>query len=180
METEIEVKILDVNVLEIKERLKVLGAKFISERNMKRKVYDFNPPKDNSWIRLRDNGKSVTLTIKEIENDDIDGTKELEVTVDDFNKTDIILQKLGFYYKRHEENKRISYSLDGVDVEIDSWPEIPTYVEIEGKSVKAVEGIVKKLGYAMGDTTAINTIKVYKKYGLDLTSKKDWRLHSSK
>lgn len=175
MDTEIEVKILDINVEEIKEKLKVLGAKILKERNMRRYVYDLIPKKDNSWIRLRDNSDFVTLTIKEINNDDIDGTKELEIKVSSFDKTDEILRNLGYEYKRYEENKRISYNLDGVDVEIDFWPEIPAYVEIEGKTAEDVKRVVEKMGFKIEDTTSINTMKVYNKYGLDLNSKKEWK-----
>ncbi|MFW3146782.1 MAG: hypothetical protein ACMUIE_08230 [Thermoplasmatota archaeon] len=39
-------------------------------------------------------------------NKNIDGTKELEVEVDDFDKTNLILEKLGYIHKGYQENKR--------------------------------------------------------------------------
>lgn len=173
METEFEVKILDINVEAIKKKLESLGAKKIMDRNMRRYVYDIGQKGSNKWIRLRDQGDKTTLTIKEIHNDEIDGTKEAEVTVADFDKTNIILIKLGFQPKAYQENKRISYELDGVQIEIDFWPKIPPYLEIEGKNAEEIERVVKKLGFNMSQTTSINTDYVYEKYGLNIYDYKE-------
>ncbi len=170
MEQEFETKILDIDVDKILDKLASLGAKKINEKNFKRYVYDFNPKKENSWIRLRTDGQVTTLTVKEIENDEIEGTKELEIAVSDFDKTNLLLEKFGFKPKGYQENKRISYELDSVEVEIDYWPKIPAYLEIEGRSKKEVETIVRKLGFDLSQTTSANTIKIYKKYGIDLES----------
>jgi adenylate cyclase, class 2 len=170
MKTELEVKILDINIPEIISKLEALGAKKIDEKEQKRFVYDFVPKKDNSWIRLRTDGKTTTLAIKEIQNDSIDGTKEIEIVVDDFEKTNLLLETLGYSYKSYQENKRISYVFHGVEIEIDSWPQIPPYLEVEGKSIEEVEKVVALLGYTMDQTTSINTTKVYKKYGIDIGS----------
>jgi adenylate cyclase, class 2 len=173
MITEYETKILEINVDEIIAKLESLGAKKINEKEQKRFVYNFTPKKENSWVRLRTDGKTTTLTIKEIQNDQIDGTKEIEIKVNDFEKTNLLLEKLGYTYNGYQENKRLSYVLNKVEVEIDFWPLIPPYLEVEGKSAKEVEKIIKLLGFEMSQTTSINTIKVYKKYGIDLESIKE-------
>lgn len=79
------------------------------------------------------------------------------------------MEKLGYKHKAYQENKRISYLLDGVEIEIDFWSLIPPYLEVEGKSIQEVELMVEKLGYNMEQTTSINTKKVYEKYEVDLT-----------
>ena len=173
MQTEFEVKILGIDVDKIISKLNTLGAKKIGEKMQKRFVYDFNPKKENYWIRLRTNAEKTTLTIKEIKNDKIDGTKELEISVDDFEKTNLFLEKLGYIAKGYQENKRISYILDNVEIEIDFWPQIPPYLEIEGKSVAEVQRIVKQLGFGVSQVTSMNTMDVYKKYGIDLDSIKE-------
>jgi adenylate cyclase, class 2 len=173
MDTEFEVKILDIDVANIISKLESLGAKKIKEKEQKRYVYDFSPKKENSWVRLRTDGEKTTLTIKEIENHKIDGTKEIEIFVDDFQKTNLFLEKLGYFNKGYQENKRISYILNDVEIEIDFWPRIPPYLEIEGKSIEEVENIVKLLGYKISQTTSINTTDVYKKYRIDIENIKD-------
>ncbi len=173
MEIEFEVKILDIDVEEIKKKLKSIGAKKDMERNMRRYVYDLKTKDTDAWIRLRDQGDRVTLTIKEIHNDNIDGTKEVEIVVDDFDKTHLLLSKLGFIPKAYQENRRISYTFDDVEIEIDFWPKIPPYLEIEGKSIKDVEKAVKLLGFEMSQTTSINTDYAYEKYGLNIYDYKE-------
>jgi len=172
METEFETKILDVDVALMKQLLEEIGATFVKEKFQQRYVYDFTPVNPNSWVRLRTDGNKTTLTIKEIHSDDVDGTKELEIIIDNFEIMHLLLEKLGYTARAYQENKRTSYTLGGVDIEIDEWPMIPAYIEIEGKNYMEVEGIVKILGYNMSQTIAINTKKVYAKYGIDLDKEK--------
>ena len=172
MPTEYEVRILDIDVEHIKKKLQEIKATFIAGRNMRRYVYLLE--KDDSvkhkWLRLRDNGEKVTLAVKEIRDDTITGTQETEVVVNDFEMTNKILISLGFKTRAYEENKRISYILDDVEIEIDTWPKIPAYVEIEWKSAEDVQRIVELLGFKMSDTTAMNTYDVYMKYGIDIST----------
>lgn len=174
MDTEYEVKILDVDVEKIKKKLGEIGAKKYLEREMRRYVYDIDPQDQSRWIRLRDNGEKTTLTIKKIENDGIDGTKEAEVIVNDFNKANLLLNELGFFHKAYQENKRISYRLDGVKIEIDFWPKIPPYVEIESESQEETERVVKMLGYELTQTTSMGVTKVYaERYGINIHDYKE-------
>lgn len=173
MDTEYEIKILDIDVDEVKKKLESLGAKLYLERSMRRYVYDFHPKKKDCWIRLRDNGERKTLTIKEIQKDTIDGTKEIEVTVDDFEKTNLLLNKLGYFHKAYQKNRRISYRLDNVKIEIDSWPKIPPYLEIEADSEEEVYKVVALLGFKKSQTTSIGVKKVFTHYGIDIDSFKE-------
>ncbi|MFA4946726.1 MAG: CYTH domain-containing protein [Candidatus Micrarchaeia archaeon] len=179
MKIEFEVKILDVNVEEVKERLQQTGAVKLAERSMRRFVY-FNPDKDWLWLRLRDDGEKTTLTVKEHSHAGIDGTKELEVTVGDFEDARRLLEKIGFQPQAYQENKRVSYSLDGCGVEIDYWPRIPPYVEVEGPTAADVLRVVKLLGFTEADTTAIDVARVYARYNLDLHAFKELKFTSEK
>jgi adenylate cyclase class 2 len=78
------------------------------------------------------------------------------------------LKKLGIEPKSYQENRRTSFSLDECDIEIDEWPKIPPYLEIEGPEKMAVENMAARLGFAPEQLTSINTVGVYEKYGLDL------------
>ena len=131
-------------------------------------MYDFNPISPNKWIRLRTNGTKTTLTIKKIESDKIDGTKELEIVVDDFETTNELLKELGYSPKGFQENKRIKYDLNGVEIDIDSWPKIPTYLEIEGKSEEQVYNTLELLGIPKDKSTSLDVQRIYKNYGIDL------------
>ena len=66
MHTEFEARVLDINKELVIKKLEELGAKKVAEFDYKRRVYNFNPPTDHKWIRLRTDGRKTTLTIKKI------------------------------------------------------------------------------------------------------------------
>ena len=94
MHTEYEVRVLEIDVDSIKEKLESVAAEFCFDKLQKRYVYDFIPKVDSKWIRLRTNGEKTTLTIKNLVSSSIDGTQELEVEVDNFERTNLILKEL--------------------------------------------------------------------------------------
>lgn len=168
MNIEYEIKILNIDTKDFLEKLKNLDAILNFDLLQRRYVYDFNPKVNNKWIRLRTNGKKTTLTIKDISKKTIDGTKELEIEVSDFEKTNSILKELGYTPKGYQENRRIQYNLNGVEIDIDYWPLIPTYVEIEGNSEQEVYDTLKLLGYTKEDITTNDVESIYLDYGYNL------------
>ena len=134
--TEFEVRVLEIDHDKLVKKLENLGAELQFDALQERMVYDLKPKQENKWIRLRTNGKTTTLTIKDLEAKTIDGTKELEIEVSDFNTANEILETLGFKNRGFQQNKRTQYILDGVEVDLDKWPLIPEYLEIEGKNTK--------------------------------------------
>lgn len=106
MNTEYEVRVLEINHDEMVKKLENLGAELKFEAFQQRYVYDLKPKQDNKWIRLRTNGNKTTLTIKDLQTKTIDGTKELEIIVDDFDKTNQILEELGYKNRGFQQNKR--------------------------------------------------------------------------
>ena len=174
MHIEIEERILDIDVNKYISKLEFLGATKVGEWNQKRYVYDFNPKRENEWIRLRDNGKEVTLAYKNVERDSIDGTKELEVKVSSFEETAQLLKVLGYIPKAYQENKRIRYYLNNVEVDIDVWPLIPAYLEIEGNTIEEVKKIEGLLDVDKEKITTLNCQDIYSKiYGIDIDSIKE-------
>ncbi len=169
MKTEYEVRIIEINKEEVIERLEKLGATKVGEFNYRRYVYDFNPAQYEKWIRLRTDGKQTTLTIKEITDYGIEGTKETEIEVSDFDITNEILEKLGYVARGYQENNRIRYMLDNVEIDIDTWPSIPTYLEIEGKCSQDVVETIEKLGLKKGEVVSLDVQSMFeKKYNIDL------------
>lgn len=174
MHTEIEERILEIDKEEIIKKLELLGANKVGDWHQKRYVYDFNPKRDSEWIRLRSNGIETTLTYKNVEENSIDGTKELEIIVSSFEDTDKMLNILGYKAKAFQENKRIRYILNDVEIDIDSWPLIPTYLEIEGKSSIEIKKIEELLGINKDKITNLNCQDIYKEiYGIDVDKIKE-------
>ena len=160
-ENEYEVRLLDINKEEFIEKIEKCGAKYVDTYNQKRFVYDFKPKADNKWIRLRNNGKKTTLTIKEVVDYSIGGTKELEIEVSDMEKTDLILQELGYSKRSVQENIRERYTLDDVEIDIDTWPHLNTFVEFEGNSEEAVLNVLRLLNIDKSSITTMDVQSIY-------------------
>ena len=174
MKTEYEIRILEINQDEMIKKLETLGATKKGEFEQKRYVYDLKPVQNGKWIRLRTNGKKTTLAYKDIVSDTIDGTKEVEFEVSSISDAEEFLNKIGFNYRSLQENKRIQYILDGVEIDIDTWPMIPTYMEIEGESEEKVNKMIEKLDVDKSKITALNCDDIYRNiYNIDISGIKE-------
>lgn len=168
LHTEYEVRVLNIKKEKIIKKLEELHAEFQWDLIQKRYVYDFIPNIESKWIRLRTNGKKTTLTIKNLVSSEIDGTQELEIEVDNFERCNLILKELGYVPKGYQENRRRQYLLNGVEVDIDSWPLIPDYLEIEGPSEEAVYNALESLGFKREDATSRDVEGIFLDYGYNL------------
>ena len=168
LHTEYEVRVLNIKKEKIIKKLEELHAEFQWDLIQKRYVYDFIPNIESKWIRLRTNGMKTTLTIKNLVSSEIDGTQELEIEVDNFERCNLILKELGYVPKGYQENRRRQYLLNGVEVDIDSWPLIPDYLEIEGPSEEAVYNALESLGFKREDATSRDVEGIFLDYGHNL------------
>lgn len=155
MQTEIEAKFLDVNHDEVREKLKSLGAKQEQPlREMRRKNFDFADKrleKVGGWIRVRDEGDKITLAYKQLDHRGLDGTKEVSVDVSSFEDTCALLERTGLEQQSYQETKRESWVLDGVQIELDEWPWIKPFIEIEAPDENQLHAVAEKLGFDMKD-----------------------------
>ena len=169
MAIEYEVRILEISIDNMISRLEKLGSFVVGTYHQKRYVYDYNPAQKGRWIRLRTNGEQTTLTLKEIKSLRIDGTQELEIIVSDFDETNSILNKLGYMPRSFQENFRIEYRLGAITFDIDIWPAIPAYLEIEGDCEQTVLKAVEMLGCSTNGYTTKNIDTIYNDmYGIVL------------
>ena len=94
---------------------------------------------------------------------------ELEIVVSDFEETNRILEKLGYLPRTYQENFCIEYLLNGIKFDIDIWPKIPPYMEIEGESEQAVLGAISMLGMSYEEFTTRDVDSIYNDvYGISL------------
>jgi adenylate cyclase class 2 len=165
---EIEVKILEINVPEVVKRLEALGAKKVLDTVQEIIIYDNaeGTLSKGQLLRLRKNGEVIELTYKKrISKEGTKISDEKEVHVSDFETTRKILQGIGLKEVRKTTKHRISYHLHGVGFEIDTYPGIPTFLEIETEDEKLLEEYVKKLGFTMKDAKPWTGKDVFKHYG---------------
>lgn len=120
------------------------------------------------WIRVRQTGDKTTIAVKHIlaNNDtNIQQMLETEIEVSNIKEANNLLEALGFSYKSYQEKERITYVFENYEIDIDTWPGIPTYFEIEGKSEDDLAKILNKLGYSFNDAISCTADEVYQKYG---------------
>ena len=166
-------KFLEVDPKAMEKKLLGLGAVKKYDRIFKDRVFDFPGwplDKNKAWLRLRDKGDKITLSFKQRFGESTTGDagmEEVEIKVDDFEKTTLILEKLGMEQKFNEEKKRVHFELDGVDVDIDTWPLMPSYLEIEGKDWGEVEAVAKKLGLDWEKRRTTGAMQFYREYGIE-------------
>jgi adenylate cyclase class 2 len=168
METEIEAKFLEINKKEIRKKLKTIGAKRIHpEVLMKRKCFDYPDRrlyKKGAWIRVRDEDNKITLSYKQLLNRTIYGTKEITVEVGDFEKMCYLFLLLGFQEKTYQETKREKWIYKKTEITIDTWPWIPSFLEIEGSNKKIVKSISQKLNMDWKNVLHGSVETAYQKY----------------
>ena len=168
--------------LELENIIKVdnLTSLFEKENRLeilnKKELIDFLKKFHNNskkWIRLRKTNKKTTLTVKHILEDNgtnIQQMMETEMVVPSMEVANDFLKALGFSYKSYQEKRRISYILNKHQIDIDTWPGLPTYMEIEGESEEDIQAILNLLGYSMKDTVSCTVDEIYKKIGIDSLS----------
>jgi len=78
---ESELRAFDIDATKVRHSIKLLGAEAKGLLQFKRAVLDVVPVNPNKWIRVRTDGKTTTLAIKERIARTVDGTGEVEVEV---------------------------------------------------------------------------------------------------
>ena len=171
MQTEYEATFAPVEKDEMRERLRACGAVLVRAEFLQRRVnfhLPENSPVEEGWLRVRDEGDRVTMSIKSVaQNVSIDGQKELCLTVDDFEKAKEFLTELGCCPKAYQETKREVWKLRDVEICIDEWPWLPPFVEIEGLAEAEVRAVSETLGFVWSEAIfgAVD-VQYAKKYGV--------------
>ncbi|WP_148588854.1 class IV adenylate cyclase [Streptomyces sp. WAC01526] len=145
---EYEAKFLEIDVDALRDHLKAAGAEQVFPKTLfTRLIFENDSVQGEQWLRLRDEGGKTTLTLKQVTDaTHINGTTEIEVEVSDLEKTAELLKALGLRQVRYQQNYREEWQLDGVTYDLDTWPDLPTFVEVEGSSEQAVRAAVVELG----------------------------------
>ena len=95
--------------------------------------------------------------------------KEICLTVDSYEEALNFVKAIGLKPKAEQETYREEWRLDDVEIDIDTWPWIPSFVEIEGPSEASVKEVAAKLGFKMDDALFGSVDQVYNLY-YDVTS----------
>jgi len=86
MNTEFEATFIDIDVDKVRQKLKQLNATLLKPETLMKRVV-FEPPQyiEGGWLRVRDEGDKITLSVKQVTGTQIDDQKEVELIIHDFD-----------------------------------------------------------------------------------------------
>jgi adenylate cyclase class 2 len=165
---EIEVKILEIDVEEIDKKLKKIGAEKVFEGEIVSIYFDFSDrllEKGGKILRLRQKGAESILTYKElISKDEAKIMDEYELTIDDFELIKRIFEGIGLSPLYEFNKHRTTYKLNQTHFEIDKYPDIPAFLEIETPDLNTINEMVSKLGFSREEVNSYSIKDVLKYY----------------
>ncbi|MDI9355060.1 MAG: CYTH domain-containing protein [Cyanobium sp. MAG06] len=118
---EIEYSLMGIDKKDIRDKLYSLSAtKVYDEYLQKRAVFMIEPNSDHRFIRVRQEYDKVTVTYKNKTSNNF--AKELEIIVNDFDKTVEIFKLAGKEQEQYIENYREKYIYNDLEIVIDTYP----------------------------------------------------------
>jgi adenylate cyclase, class 2 len=172
---EYEVRFLDIDKESIINKAIGQGYSDQGEKFLRETIFydkDLKWRDENKYARLRTYGGKTKLTYKHIKSDTVDGAEEIEFEVSDESSAMSFLLKLNLIAFRTQEKKRRTLTKGDVTLDIDTWPTIPTYLEIEGKSEEDVRAAANELGFDYTKASFLDARKIIESYGVDVSAMK--------
>lgn len=175
---EMELRIIKINVDEIKHKLKEIKAIKVKEEYQINDIYDFPDRRllnNKGYARIRiveDNLNKLTVnyitTKKLLSQEKYKVMEEHETTIEDATQGASIFQTLGLELvqsiKKHRESYKYKNSLVEIDINDENFCPFP-YIEIESTSEEEIKEIVSLLGYTMEDTTSKTIFEILNQEG---------------
>ena len=165
---EIEAKFLKINKGDLIKKLRGLSARDLGEDFLRERIfYDAEGKwqiEGKTFVRIRETKNGARLTYKNLESPSATGTEEIEFGIENADKAKDFILALGLKLHRFQEKRRRTFKLDDVIVDIDSWPGVPPYVELEGPSEAAIQNAAKALGFDWPEAVFANSRMVLEKY----------------
>ncbi len=168
-----EIKVLDVDIEQLVEKLDEIGAKKVYDDE--RTIITLDTPermflnKRDKLIRITDEGNiKVTMHVNQSKPEIKEGikfkTSRLKETMDFFHE-------LGLDSISKVKAKRISYELGKIDFDIDKFPVIPAFLEIDMEFLEEegykLDELLKKLGLENNKIVVMGTEDIHNLYGKD-------------
>ncbi len=137
---EIETKVLDVDVVKVAKRLEELGATKVLDTRFS--VDWFRPlgTQDNEcpwFLRIRsDSSGKIEATWKSHRTFQGATSKhqEINLAINDHKALAKLFEAIGLEKYAHQEKNRLSWTYQDWRFDLDQYPNIPAWLEIEGKS----------------------------------------------
>ena len=106
--------------------------------------------------------------VYEKNNDSIQKVKEVELNVSSIDEMNLFLENIGIVRRNYQEKKRTSYKYKDASIEIDEWPLLEAYMEIECDSNETIKEILDLLDLNDHEIVSLNTQELYKRKGINI------------
>jgi adenylate cyclase, class 2 len=169
LQIEFEVIFWPVDHKAIRARLRELGATEVRKEYTQER-YNFYTPKNTprEWVRVRTDGPRTTLALKRREEVGLQGQRQIEIDVLDFEGTVELLRETGLKEMAYQVAKREIWHLEGCDVDFDTWPHLEPLLKIEGISEASIKNCAEKLGLNWSEARYQTVADLYQeKYGTE-------------
>lgn len=145
---EIEGKILNININDLKKKLKLKKARRVHKMMLYRRYVFHLMNGMVGYIRTREENKIVTITMKTYPKDSKYALESEIVVNQTLEESRNFLLAQGYKLKAYHETLREKWTLgECAEIAIDSIPGIPTYVELECKNEKEIKKIADLLEF---------------------------------
>lgn len=177
---ELETKIVDIDLDNLRKRLKELNFENVKKENQINNIFDFEDGrllKEKGYARIRTvddliNNKTVYFitTKKMLSQDTFKVMEENETIIEDGSIGENIFKSLGLHLVKSIKKYRESYKYKNTLIEIDindpSFCPFP-YMEIETSSEEELKEVLTLLGYSLKDTTSKTIYEILKEKGVN-------------
>ena len=148
---EVEVKILERKHSDYKDILLKHGFKKVFDGIIEQKYWERKDFEKGFSLRIRTENDISVLTMKERrKNSKAKSRKETNVFIDNKEKMEAILKKIGLHEDTDIVKQRISYKKGNVKVEFDrhikKYSFIPEFMEIESTNYQEISKVARILG----------------------------------
>lgn len=163
-----ELKFLEVDPALLVQRIMELGGRQLRPRHkLRRRTFDIPGAPRGTFVRVRDEGDRVTLTLKQCQpNGDV---HELEECVESFSVTATLLEQMGMRPATYEENYRETYELEQAVITIDTWPGLSPFIEVEARDAERLAIACGSLSLDMEKGLKGPVDVVYARKGISIT-----------
>lgn len=172
MPHEIETKIIGIDAEKVKQILSSLGAQKVLETRFSVDWFRTKGNTANAWfLRVRTDSSGKAEVTWKGKHENIGASRKVEeisFTVDSTEKAAAFFAGIGLEKYAHQEKDRVSWALNEWRFDLDQYPGMAAFLEIEGKDQNHIQQAIKLLGlegletWPDGERTLIE-----KKYGLN-------------
>jgi predicted adenylyl cyclase CyaB len=130
----------------------------------------------NFHLRARKQANHFEFTLKYAVNSESTVKEEVEINIElsqnEWENIENILSTAGLEMVARQEKKRTSWIYEPLNLhlDMDTWPGVPTYLEIEGNTEQDIQQGIKLLGLEHLETSTESGSKLFARYGVNFYS----------